>query len=329
MVQLFRKEAADAWYATCPTLPPRTKSGLRREHLRRETDILDVWFDSGSSHLAVLGHSRAALACGPVCRRRRSVPGWFHSSLLVGVGLRKQAPYREVASHGWVLDETGRAMSKSLGNITEPQTIVNQHGAEILRLWVASMDFRDDVRISKDMMDRLSDSYRKIRNTFRFCLANLYDFDPQQDAVPVTEMLEADQWAVYRMSRLAGLCRDWFNEFAFHKAYHAIYNFCTVELSAFYLDITKDRLYTAAASSPERRSVQTALYRVADALVRLVAPLLSFTAEEIWNYLPARNTSSVHLARLPEPRSWRESLRCSRLNGCRTGTASLRCVMKY
>ncbi|MBI2816585.1 MAG: isoleucine--tRNA ligase [Acidobacteria bacterium] len=317
IVELFEKETADVWYTktAAELLPPGTKCGnCGASDFRQERDILDVWFDSGSSHLAVLGKtaelpwpSDLYIEGGDQFR------GWFHSSLLVAVGLRDQAPYRQVASHGWVLDEDGRAMSKSLGNVIEPQTIVNQYGAEILRLWVASMDFRDDVRISKEMLERLSDSYRKIRNTFRFCLANLFDFDPQHDSVPLEQMLEVDQWAVYRMSRLAALCRNAYQEFGFHKAYHGIYNFCTVELSAFYLDITKDRLYTAAPSSLQRRSVQTALYRIADALVRLVAPILSFSAEEIWSYLPARGFSSVHLAHFPEPADFAGKLSVSQV----------------
>jgi isoleucyl-tRNA synthetase len=228
--------------------------------------------------------------------------GWFHSSLLVAVALRGRAPYRQVTSHGWVLDEQGRTMHKSLGNVIEPQTIIHSHGAEILRLWVASMDFRDDLRISKEMLDRLSESYRKIRNTFRFLLANIYDFDPARDSVPVSRMMEVDQWALHRMARLAESCRNLYQEFAFHKVYSAVNTFCTVEMSQFYLDISKDRLYTAAPNSLSRRSVQTALFRIADALVRLVAPILCFTSEEVWGHLPGRpkNIESVHLAAFPE-----------------------------
>ena len=309
VVEIFSRETSDAWYTKKPEelLPPGTtcrKCGGTQ--FRPERDILDVWFDSGSSHLAVLGkHSGLSWPADLYIEGGDQYRGWFHSSLLVGVGLRNFSPYRQVASHGWVLDEQGRAMSKSLGNIIEPQTVINSQGAEILRLWVASMDFRDDVRISREMLFRLTDSYRKIRNTFRYCLANLFDFDPDQDAVPVGRMMEVDQWVLYRTSRLVEMCRSWYEEFAFHKVYHAVYNFCTVELSAFYLDIAKDRLYTAAPQAISRRSAQTALFRISDALVRVVAPMLSFTSEEIWSYLPGRPAElpSVHLARFPEAAS--------------------------
>jgi isoleucyl-tRNA synthetase len=309
VVEIFRTETSDVWYTKSPSelLPAGTNcSQCGASDFRPEHDILDVWFDSGSSHLAVLGKEPGLpWPADLYVEGGDQYRGWFHSSLLIGVGLRNQAPYRQVASHGWVLDEDGRAMSKSLGNIIEPQTIVNSHGAEILRLWVASMDFRDDVRISRQMLERLSESYRKIRNTFRFCLANLFDFDPATDFVPAGKMLEVDQWALFRMSRLTELCRNWYQEFGFHKAYHAIYNCCTVELSAFYLDIAKDRLYTGSPASLPRRSAQTALYRIADTLVRLIAPILSFTAEEVWSYLPGRpaGAPSVHLASLPEAAS--------------------------
>ncbi|HLF07118.1 MAG TPA: isoleucine--tRNA ligase, partial [Thermoplasmata archaeon] len=314
VVEMFAKETADVWYTktAAELLPSGTKCGqCGAAEFRQERDILDVWFDSGSSHLAVLGKEN-----GPpwpadlYVEGNDQYRGWFHSSLLIAVGLRDHAPYRQVATHGWVLDEHGHAMSKSLGNVIEPQTILNSHGAEILRLWVASMDFRDDVRISKEMLTRLSDSYRKIRNTFRYCLANLYDFDPAKDQVPAARMMEVDQWALARAGALAELCRSSYQKFEFHKVYHAIYNFCTVELSAFYFDILKDRLYTAAPNSRSRRSAQTALYRIADALVRLVSPILCFTTEEVWGHLrsdlasdpagrPAELTS-VHLTTFPD-----------------------------
>ncbi|HWP83549.1 MAG TPA: isoleucine--tRNA ligase [Terriglobia bacterium] len=306
VIQVFEKETADAWYTKSPAelLPPGTKCRhCGSTQFRQERDILDVWFDSGASHLAVLGKepglpwpSDLYIEGGDQYR------GWFHSSLLVAVGLRGKPPYRQVASHGWVLDEQGRAMHKSLGNVIEPQAIINSSGAEILRLWAASQDFREDMRISSEMLERLKESYRKIRNTFRFLLSNLYDFDPARDQVPVGEMNEADQLALFRTARLVELCRNWYQEYAFHKVYHGIYNLCTVELSAFYLDITKDCLYTAAPNSRARRSVQTALYRIADALVRLVAPIQCFTAEEVWSHLPGRpaGLGSVHLATFPD-----------------------------
>ena len=306
VVEIFSAETSDVWYTKAPSelLPPGTKCDhCGGTQFRPERDILDVWFDSGSSHLAVLGkHPGLPWPADLYIEGNDQYRGWFHSSLLVGVGLRGRSPYRHVATHGWVLDEQGRAMSKSLGNVIEPQTILHSHGAEILRLWVASADFRDDIRISKDRLNRLSESYRKIRNTFRFCLANLYDFHPDRDRVPLNQMMEVDQWALYRTSRMVESCRNWYQELGFHKVYHALYNFCTVELSAFYLDIAKDRLYTAAPQSAARRSAQTALYCIADALVRLVAPILCFTAEEVWSHLPGRppELPSVHLACFPE-----------------------------
>jgi isoleucyl-tRNA synthetase len=271
---------------------------------RKETDILDVWFESGSSHLAVLTEANALpwpsdlyIEGGDQYR------GWFHSSLLVGVGLRNRAPYRQCATHGWTLDEQGRALSKSLGNFIEPQELIKEHGADVLRLWVASVEFTDDIVITPTILKRLSEAYRKLRNTFRFLLGNLTDFDAEKDAVPAAGMLELDQWILVRAEELVSDCRRWYEEFAFHRVYRAIYDFATVELSAIYFHVLKDRLYTAAPNWPSRRSAQTALYRLAWALVRLVAPIISFTAEEVWQVLrkPAGAPDSAHLALFPEP----------------------------
>ena len=329
VVELFRQETADVWYTktAAELLPSGTQCGqCGGTEFRQERDILDVWFDSGSSHLAVLGkETNLPWPADLYVEGNDQYRGWFHSSLLVATGLRGHAPYRQVATHGWVLDEHGHAMSKSRGNVIEPQKILKSHGAEILRLWVASMDFRDDVRISKEMLTRLSDSYRKIRNTFRYCLANLYDFDPATNTVPAAEMMEADQWALARTARLAESCRVAYEKFEFHRAYHAIYNFCTVELSAFYFDILKDRLYTAAPNSPARRSAQTALYRIADALARLAAPILCFTTEEVWGHLlllrqggdqgagGSAELTSVHLATFSEAAELSGELSAERL----------------
>ena len=302
-MELFRKEGADAWYAHSveELLPPGAKcpdcGGTR---LRKETDILDVWFDSGSSHYAVLGRrpdipwpSDVYLEAGDQYR------GWFHSSLLVALGTHGAAPYRTVLTHGWVLDADRRAMSKSLGNVIDPNEVIKTHGAEILRLWVASVEFGEDVTISADMLARLSEAYRKLRNTFRYCLGNLYDFDPQKDSVDGSQLEELDAWALVRTADLLDRVRAAYDEYAFHKVYRAIYDFATVDLSAFYFDILKDRLYTAPAHSSRRRSAQTAIYRITDALVRAVAPLMSFTAEEVWANLPAPQLreKSVHLAK--------------------------------
>ena len=229
--------------------------------------------------------------------------GWFHSSLLIGVGLKGGSPYRECATSGWTLDDQGRAMSKSLGNGIEPQDIIQQSGAEVLRLWVSSVEFYEDVVLSPTILTRLTEAYRKLRNTFRYALGNLDDFDPATGSVPAAEMLEIDQWILTRAEQLTARCRAFYHEYAFHRVYQALYNFAIVDLSSIYFDVLKDRLYTSARCSKARRSAQTALYRLTHALTRLAAPVLSFTTEEAWSHLkkPAGEPSSVHLALFPEP----------------------------
>jgi len=302
-VELFRKEGADAWYAHSvdELLPEGAKCPeCGGTSLRKETDILDVWFDSGSSHFVVLGHrpdlpwpADVYLEAGDQYR------GWFHSSLLVALGTHGAAPYRAVLTHGWVLDAERRAMSKSLGNVIDPNEVIKTHGAEILRLWVASVEFGEDVTISADMLSRLSEAYRKLRNTFRYCLGNLYDFDPQKHSVQDSQLEDLDAWALLRTADLLERVREAYQEYAFHKVYRAIYDFATVDLSAFYFDILKDRLYTAPAHSTRRRAAQTAICCIAEALVRAVAPLLPFTAEEVWTNLPSLQAreKSVHLSK--------------------------------
>ncbi len=310
-IELFRKEGAEAWYARPveELLPPGAKCPTCGDSkLRKETDILDVWFDSGSSHIAVLGHrpdvpwpSDVYLEAGDQYR------GWFHSSLLVALVTHGAAPYRQVLTHGWVLDAEGRAMSKSLGIGVQPEEVIKTHGAEILRLWGASVDFREDVVTSPEILTRLSEAYRKLRNTFRYCLGNLYDFDPEKDLAAGDQLEEIDAWALARTAELLDRVEAAYDEYAFHKVYRAIYDFATVDLSAFYFDILKDRLYTAPARSVRRRAAQSTLYWIADALVRAVAPLLPFTAEEVWSHLPGKDDStrgrepSVHMARLKPP----------------------------
>jgi isoleucyl-tRNA synthetase len=307
VVSLFAEHTADVWYErTAAELvgPDARCAKCGGDSFQKESDILDVWFDSGSSHLAVVNekeglHWPADLYVEGGDQYR----GWFHSSLLVGVGLKGASPYQHCATHGWALDAEGRAMSKSLGNIIEPEKIVKQYGAEVLRLWVASVEFTEDVRISETILARLSEAYRKLRNTLRYALGNLFDFDPEEDAVPASEMLEIDQWILVRAEQLVQRCRDWYDEFAFHRVYQALYNFAITDLSALYFDVLKDRLYTAAAKSRSRRSAQTALYRLTYALVRLLAPLMTFTTEEVWGYLrkPAGAPPSVHIALFPKP----------------------------
>ncbi|HZP34031.1 MAG TPA: isoleucine--tRNA ligase [Candidatus Acidoferrales bacterium] len=310
VVGWFEKEGADAWYTHSAEelLPKATACSCGSTKWRKENDILDVWFDSGSSHLAVLdppGTPNADLPWpanmyleGPDQYR-----GWFHSSLLIAAGIREHAPYRQVLTHGWTLDEQGRPMSKSLGNVILPTEICEQWGADLLRLWVASQDYHSDVRISKNVMTQLSEAYFKIRNTFRFALGNLFDFNPSVDAVPEDSLEELDRWMLGRTKQLVAKCLEFYESFDFHRVYHALYNFCVVDLSAFYFDILKDRLYTFSAKGCERRSAQTAIYRIASGLARLFAPILVFTTDEIWKHLPKESgaPAEVHLTLFPRP----------------------------
>jgi isoleucyl-tRNA synthetase len=307
VVEVFAEHTADVWYdrpAAELAGPGAVCGKCGGTEFRKETDILDVWFESGSSHLAVLTQANALpWPADLYIEGGDQYRGWFHSSLLVAVGLKGRAPYRQCATHGWTLDEQGRALSKSLGNFQDPQELIKKYGADVVRLWVASVEFTDDIVISPTILQRLAEAYRKLRNTFRFALGNLADFDPEKDALGAADLLELDQWILSRAERLVRDCRHWYEEYAFHRVYRAIYDFATVDLSATYFDVLKDRLYTSAPRWPERRSAQTALHRLAWALVRLVAPLVSFTAEEVWQHLrkPADAPASVHLALFPEP----------------------------
>ena len=308
VVKWFEKEGADAWYQHSPEelLPAGTKCSCGATKWRKENDILDVWFDSGSSNLSVLKGDEWPADIyleGPDQYR-----GWFHSSLLVATGIRDAAPYRGVVTHGWTLDEQGRPMSKSLGNALYPIEICEKWGADLLRLWVGSVEYQADVKMSERVMTQLSEAYRKIRNTFRFALGNLYDFDPSRDALPNDQLEEIDRWMLERTAELVQKCRDWYASYEFHRVYHAIHDFCVVDLSAFYFDVLKDRLYTKAPKSKSRRSAQTAVWKITSALIRLAAPILVFTAEEIWKYLPKAQGApeSVHMALFPEA----EALAC-------------------
>jgi isoleucyl-tRNA synthetase len=303
IVELFRQHSADVWYerASADLLPAGTRCAkCGGAEFGKEKDILDVWFDAGSSHLAVLNESFGlSWPADLYLEGGDQYRGWFHSSLLVGTALKGGSPYRACALNGWVLDGEGKAMHKSLGNSIEPEEVIKHHGAEILRLWSASVDFHEDVRISETIVTRLVDAYRKLRNTFRYLLGNLAGFDPARDAVPGAELFEIDQWVLLRAEDLVARSRAWFDEFQFHKVYHSLYAFATVDLSAVYFDVLKDRLYTAAPKSRARRAAQTALYRLLDSLVRLAAPIMSFTAEEVWGHMDREG--SVHTALFPEP----------------------------
>lgn len=301
---LFEKEGADCWFArsTEELLPPGAACpGCGKSRFKKEMDILDVWFDSGASYAAVLeGRSYLDAPADLYLEGSDQHRGWFHSSLLEAVGTRDVAPYRSVLTHGFVVDGQGYKMSKSLGNVIAPEEIIRQYGAEILRLWVSGEDYRDDIRISQDILKRLSEAYRRIRNTCRFLLGNLNDFDPAQDAVPYDQMEELDRFALGQLQDLIQRIRTAYERFEFHRVYHALHNYCVVDLSALYLDILKDRLYTTGTESPARRSAQTALHEILTSLLKLMAPILSFTADEAWTYLPHRTSETVHLESFPE-----------------------------
>ena len=308
---VFEQHSADAWYElplesfvpdglTCPDCGGKT--------FERERNILDVWFDSGSSHLAVLAR-RAGLAwpADLYLEGTDQYRGWFQSSLLVGVGTREHAPYRSVLTHGFVVDLHGRKMSKSLGNTILPQPVIAESGAEVLRLWTAMVDYRDEVRLGKEVLARTVEAYRKIRNTFRYLLSNLYDFDPARDRVDKAGLLEVDRFVLSSYARLSAQVRRAYDSFEFQAIFHAINEFMTVDLSAVYLDVSKDRLYTFGKDSRERRSAQTAVYVMADGLTRLIAPVLSVTADEVWARLPGTREESVHLALFPADAGvWRD-----------------------
>jgi isoleucyl-tRNA synthetase len=303
IVLLFREHTADIWYerTAAELLPAGTRCGkCGGKEFNKENDILDVWFDSGSSHLAVL-NQRFGLEwpADMYIEGGDQYRGWFQSSLLVGTGLKGGAPFRASALSGWVLDGEGRAMHKSLGNAIEPEEVIKHHGAEILRLWSASVEFSEDVRLSETILTRLVDAYRKLRNTFRYLLGNLHDFDARKDATPADQFQEIDQWILVKAADLVKNCRDWYNNYEFHKVFHNVYAFATVDLSSVYFDVLKDRLYCSAPGWPARRSAQSTLYRLLDALVRLLAPIMSFTTEEVWTHMG--RPGSVHMALFPEP----------------------------
>jgi isoleucyl-tRNA synthetase len=304
VIPFFEREGADAWYTHSPEelLPPGTKCACGAAKWRKESDILDVWFDSGSTHLAVLSEKEGTWPADVYLEGPDQFRGWFQSSLLNGVGIRGRAPYKQVVTHGWTLDEKGAPMSKSKGNALYPKEISEKWGADMLRLWVVSQDYTADMRVSPAMMTQLAEAYRKIRNTFRFALSNLFDFDSARDSVADADLREIDAWMVRRTGALVRQCREWYANFEFHRVYHALHDFCVVDLSAFYFDVLKDRLYTFAPNNRGRRSAQTAIHRIASALVRTVAPILVFTSEEVWKHLPQQDSAppSVHMAYFPE-----------------------------
>ena len=303
---VFEKEGADAWFekeinellpegSVCPE--------CGHKDFFKETDILDVWFDSGVSHAAVLEERDylkwpADLYLEGSDQHR----GWFHSSLLTAVGTRGSAPYDSVLTHGFVVDAEGKKMSKSIGNTIEPKQVIHKHGAEILRLWVSASDYRDDIRISDNILKQLTDAYRRIRNTCRFMLGNLFDFNPKTDSVNYESLQEIDQYALCKLRKIILKAQKAYENYDFHVIYHSLHNYCALDLSAFYLDILKDRLYTSPPKSLERRGAQTVMYLIVDAVARLMAPILSFTAEELWENMPETDdkAASIHLMNMPE-----------------------------
>ena len=300
---VFERYGADAWYErpideftpdglSCPACGGHT--------FEREYNILDVWFDSGSSHEAVLAtHTDLQWPADLYLEGSDQHRGWFHSSLLIGIGTRDQAPFRDVLTHGFVVDEAGRKMSKSLGNAIAPQDVIAASGADVLRLWVSMVDYGEEVRIGPEILARVVEAYRKLRNTCRILLANLYDFDPDTNMVPLAQMEQIDRFVLARFADAAQRIKHAYEKYQFPAIFQALNSLVTVELSAFYVDVTKDRMYTYGAGSQARRSGQTAMYLLADGIARLMAPILPFTSDEMWQHLPGSRQESVHLDQFP------------------------------
>lgn len=306
VADIFKKRGSDAWFEMSEDelLPDGKECKCGSTKFRKETDIMDVWFDSGSSHAAVL-ETREDLRWPADMYLEGSDQhrGWFQSSLLTSVATKGCAPYKSVLTHGFVVDGNGRKMSKSLGNGIDPNDIIKKYGAEILRLWVISSDYTSDVRISDKILGQLTEVYRKIRNTIRFMLGNLFDFNPNHDMLEYRDLEEIDRWALLRLERLKERINEAYESYQYHLIFHLVHNFCVVDMSNQYLDIIKDRLYTFRANSMERRSAQSAMYIILIDLVKLLAPVLSFTADEVWSYIPHKdeeNYVSIQLAEWPK-----------------------------
>ncbi|MDH3692830.1 MAG: isoleucine--tRNA ligase, partial [Gammaproteobacteria bacterium] len=293
VADLVQEDGIDAWFE----LDPESLLGSEASDYVKVTDTMDVWMDSGVSHYAV-GRARADVGDDIDLYLEGSDQhrGWFQSSLLTSVAMYGKAPYKGVLTHGFAVDDQGRKMSKSLGNVVAPQQIINTLGADILRLWTAATDYRGEMSVSDEILKRTADSYRRMRNTQRFLLGNLFDFDPVKDAVDVAELLDLDRWMLAGTAKLQKEIETDYEQFEFHQIYQRIHNFCVVDMGGFYLDVIKDRLYTMQANSLGRRSAQTVMYHIAEALVRWLAPILSFTAEEIWESMPGERSESVFLA---------------------------------
>ncbi|MGB9429878.1 MAG: isoleucine--tRNA ligase [Gammaproteobacteria bacterium] len=289
------QDGIDAWFE----MDAAEMLGAEAVHYEKVKDILDVWFDSGVVHYCV-GEKRLGIGdrdkADLYLEGSDQHRGWFQSSLLTSVAIRGKAPYKDVLTHGFTVDEQGRKMSKSLGNVVAPQEVIKHLGADVLRLWVAATDYSGELSVSAQILEHMAEAYRKMRNTLRYLLANLYDFDPAINTVPVENLLLLDQWLLARVAHLQGEVRTAYADYQFHLIYQKIYNFCVLDLSVFYLDIIKDREYTTQSNSLARRSCQTVMYQVAEAMLRWLAPILSFTAEEIWRCMPGARDASVFLA---------------------------------
>ena len=298
---IIEKEGSNAFFEKDPEglLPEGTKCRkCKNKTFKKESDIIDVWFESGVSHQAVL-------------KRHKQFPsdlylegsdqhrGWFQSALITSYAIDKTAPYKAVLTHGFVVDGEGKKMSKSLGNVISPQEVMKRYGADMLRLWVASSDYNEDIRLSEEILKRLADAYRKIRNTLKYLISNIYDID-FKEACAYKDMLAIDRWALSETRRLVDGVKKYYENYNFHMVYRSVYNFCTVTMSSIYLDILKDRLYTFPSSSRERRSAQSAIHLILSSLIRIIAPILSFTAEEAWSQMPGGGGESVHLTSWPE-----------------------------
>jgi len=300
---LFEKEGADAWFIRSEDeLLPKAASckNCGKKEFKKEMDIIDVWFDSGVSHQAVLKRRKnLSYPCDLYLEGSDQHRGWFQSALITSMGIDNISAFKSVLTHGFVVDGDGKKMSKSVGNVISPHDVIKDYGADILRLWVASSDYGEDIRISEQILTRLADAYRKIRNTYRFILGNIHDFDPEKDAVKLEAMLEPDRWAVSEAAKLLESVTKYYDDFSFHNVFHSVYDFCVIQLSSFYLDILKDRMYIFGTKSVERRSGQTALFEILRVITKAMAPILVFTCDEVWSRVNNRDLS-IHLAEWPD-----------------------------
>ena len=302
--KIFREKGSNAWFDMSEEelMPEGAKCECGHTHFKKETDIMDVWFDSGSSHQGVLVERGLPYPADLYLEGNDQYRGWFQSSMLTAVATTGQSPYKQVLTHGFLIDMDGRKMSKSLGNGVNPQDAIKQYGADILRLWVISSDFKSDITVSQDIMKQIAEVYRKIRNTARFILGNISDYNPE-NPVKYDDLLEIDKWALTRLNKLVRECTKNYDKYDFHIVYHDINQFCVTDMSNFYLDIIKDRLYSSKANSIERRAAQTTMYEILNTLVKMLAPILCYTAEEIWKYMPHskdEQVESVMLTYFPE-----------------------------